>query len=177
MTATLVLNADLRNYSNALGAAERLSTGNYSFTVGQYGQTFEVLPDGTPAYVLQTSISLYRSFRVRTLYAGVNDHVHDGGGPPQPAAHHGVDGLWAALGAVQPDSPNPLVAWTTPLATTLRAWLELFPVDEGDRVRYLGLAGQENRRLALPAAAQNLLHCSESACFSELGTEDLAAAW
>src|SRR5206468_12476360 len=38
MTATLVVNADLGNYSNAFGAAARLSNGDYSFTSGRPGQ-------------------------------------------------------------------------------------------------------------------------------------------
>jgi hypothetical protein len=77
MTATLVLNVDLGNYSSALGAAQRLSNGNYSFTSGRqgeapnfFGQSIEVRPDGTKAYVLQVNKSLFRSFRVSTLYAG-----------------------------------------------------------------------------------------------------------
>jgi hypothetical protein len=79
MTATAVLNADLGNYSGALGGAQRLSNGNYSFTSGfqgappnQFGQSIEVRPDGTPAYVLQVAGPLYRSFRVRTLYEGTD---------------------------------------------------------------------------------------------------------
>jgi hypothetical protein len=79
MTATLVLNVDLGNYSSALGAAQRLPNGDYVFTSGRqgqapnfFGQSIEVRPDGTKAYVLQVDRSLYRSFRVRTLYAGTN---------------------------------------------------------------------------------------------------------
>src|SRR5262249_14143423 len=37
MTATLLLNADLGSYSGALGAAQRLSNGNDSFTLGTNG--------------------------------------------------------------------------------------------------------------------------------------------
>jgi hypothetical protein len=76
MTATLMLNADLGNYSDALGAAQRLPNGNYVFTSGHqgaapfFGQSIEVRPDGTSAYVLQLNKALYRSFRVRTLYEG-----------------------------------------------------------------------------------------------------------
>jgi hypothetical protein len=118
LTATLVFNADMGNYSSALGAAERLSNGNYYFTSGREPhESIEVLPDGTQVYVLQLGTTLYRSFRVRTLYAGVNDHVHDGGGAPRPAAHHGVDGLWAAVGAALPSSPDPLIRPTAPFAS------------------------------------------------------------
>jgi arylsulfate sulfotransferase len=80
MTATPVLNADLGNYSAALGAAQRLSNGNFSFTSGfqgqppnQFGQTIEVLPDGTKAYVLEVNRIEYRSYRMRTLYEGIDD--------------------------------------------------------------------------------------------------------
>jgi len=78
-TATLVLNADLGNYSWRLGAAQRLSNGNYSFMSGsqgdppnEFGQSIEVLPDGTKTYVLEGPVE-YRSFRMRTLYEGTGD--------------------------------------------------------------------------------------------------------
>lgn len=81
MTATPVLNADLGNYSGRLGSAQRLSNGNYSFTSGavgfpppaQIGQTIEVLPDGTKSYVLKSASPEYRSYRLRTLYEGIDD--------------------------------------------------------------------------------------------------------
>jgi arylsulfate sulfotransferase len=81
MTATLVVNADLGRYSAALGAAERLSNGNYSFTLGTDGpepvrppaHTVEVTPDGTNVYDLQVNKPEYRAYRVRTLYEGVDD--------------------------------------------------------------------------------------------------------
>jgi hypothetical protein len=80
MTATQVVNADLGNYSDALGAAQRLSNGDYSFTSGrqgqapnQIGQSIEVRQDGTQAYVLQVNRPLYRSYRMRTLYEGIDD--------------------------------------------------------------------------------------------------------
>jgi hypothetical protein len=80
MTATPVLNADLGNYSYRLGAAQRLSNGNYSFTSGsqgqlpnEFGQTIEVRPDGTTAYVLKLAGDEYRSYRMRTLYEGIDD--------------------------------------------------------------------------------------------------------
>jgi hypothetical protein len=87
MTATLVVNADLGNYSFRLGSAQRLSNGNYSFMSGSQGivphdiaQSIEVLPDGTPTYVLQFAGPEYRSFRLRTLYEGVDDAL---AGAPQ----------------------------------------------------------------------------------------------
>jgi hypothetical protein len=79
MTATLVLNADMGTYSDRVGSAERLSNGNYSFTSGAIGnppfigQSVEVLPDGTKSYVLQAGRGLYRSYRTRTLYEGIDD--------------------------------------------------------------------------------------------------------
>jgi hypothetical protein len=92
MTATPVLNADLGNYSNRIGSAQRLSNGNYSFTSGaqgqgppptQFGQTIEVLSDGTKTYVLESDHAgklMYRSYRTRTLYEGADDVL---AGPPR----------------------------------------------------------------------------------------------
>jgi hypothetical protein len=89
MTATPVLNADLGSYSFALGAAERLSNGNFSFTLGANGSaepplppahTVEVTPDGTTIYDLQVNKPEYRAYRVRTLYEGVDDAL---AGAPQ----------------------------------------------------------------------------------------------
>ncbi len=80
MTATLVVNVDLGNYSPMFGEAERLSNGDYSFTSGRrarapnlFGQTIEVRPDGSKAYVLQVNKPEYRSFRISSLYEGVSD--------------------------------------------------------------------------------------------------------
>jgi len=91
MTATLVVNADLGSYSGALGAAERLSNGDYSFTLGTNGpeplrppaRTVEVNPDGTKVYELRASTPEYRIFRVRTLYGGISDSLAD---PPSVAS-------------------------------------------------------------------------------------------
>jgi hypothetical protein len=90
MTATLVLNADLGNYSSAVGSAQRLSNGNFSFDSGwqgqppnQFAQTIEVLPDGTRSYVLEVSHTEFRTYRMRTLYEGVSDQL---GGGPAPAS-------------------------------------------------------------------------------------------
>ena len=93
MTASLVVNADMGNYSDRVGSAQALSNGNYSFTSGAQGvppfigQSIEVLPDGTKTYVLQVQRALYRSFRVQTLYAGVSDQPAGGGETSQ----HGDD--------------------------------------------------------------------------------------
>src|SRR5262249_24724336 len=68
MTAPLVRNVDLGSYSGALGTAQRLSNGDYSFTLGENGpepptpsaQTIEVRPDGSIAYILQANQPEYR---------------------------------------------------------------------------------------------------------------------
>jgi arylsulfate sulfotransferase len=86
MTATLVLNADMGNYSDRVGSAQRLSNGNFSFTSGAIGtppfigQSIEVLPDGSKSYVLQVGRGLYRGYRTRTLYEGTDDAL---AGAPQ----------------------------------------------------------------------------------------------
>jgi arylsulfate sulfotransferase len=81
MTATLVVNADLGSYSSALGAAQRLANGDYSFTLGTDGpepikppaHTIEVTPTGTKTYDLMVNVTEYRSYRTRTLYERVDD--------------------------------------------------------------------------------------------------------
>ena len=76
MTATLVVNVDLGNFSPELGTAERMPNGNYVFNSGSqgggvFGQSIEVLPDGTKVYVLEVAARDYRSFRMSSLYRGV----------------------------------------------------------------------------------------------------------
>jgi hypothetical protein len=95
MTATLVLNVDLGNYSMALGSAQRLSNGDYSFDSGWQGQapklfaqSIEVWPDGSKSYVLEANQREYRNFRVRTLYEGVSDQLADRQGHPALRAEH-----------------------------------------------------------------------------------------
>jgi hypothetical protein len=81
MTATVVLNADLGRYAGAVGAAQRLSNGNYYFNLGITGpepprppaRLIEVNPDGTKVYELESGRTEYRSYRMRTLYEGVSD--------------------------------------------------------------------------------------------------------
>jgi len=84
MTATLVINADMGNYSDALGAAQRLPNGDYFFTSGRQGkppwiaQSIEVRPDGSKVYVLQdNSGPEFHSYRMQTLYGGVSDRLAD----------------------------------------------------------------------------------------------------
>jgi arylsulfate sulfotransferase len=79
MTATLVFNVDLGNYSGELGTAERMPNGNFVFDSGSQpiapavfvGQSIEVLPDGTKTYVQEVAARDYRSFRMSSLYRGI----------------------------------------------------------------------------------------------------------
>ena len=81
MTATLVVNADLGNYSYFLGSSEILPNGNLAFTSGGLGtpsspagQSIEVLPNGNIVYVQKMSEYEYRSYFESTLYsAGILD--------------------------------------------------------------------------------------------------------
>ena len=76
--AHLMLNADLRAYSLALGSAQQLSDGNYHFNSGwlqrvpnalpSFSYATEVDPSGEFVYRLEVSAPLYRSFRLNSLY-------------------------------------------------------------------------------------------------------------
>ncbi len=75
-TATLVVNADMGNYSPYLGSSELLPNGDLAFTSGglgtslnPFGQSIEVLPDGTRVYVQQMNEYEYRSYFESTLYS------------------------------------------------------------------------------------------------------------
>jgi hypothetical protein len=75
MQATLVVNADLGSFNAALGAAQRLPNGSLAFTPGfqgsppnNFGQSIEVLPDGTKTYVQKMTGYEYRSYLMSTLY-------------------------------------------------------------------------------------------------------------
>lgn len=79
-TATLVLNADLGVYALAVGSAQPLANGNYSFESGflnpspslpasVYSRTTETTADGKIVYAQQCDGAItYRSFRVATMY-------------------------------------------------------------------------------------------------------------
>lgn len=78
-TATLALNADLGNYSERQGSAEKLQNGNFNFMsgyelkfgsepTGPFSRSIEVQPDGAVNSVLATGESMYRSYRMRSLY-------------------------------------------------------------------------------------------------------------
>src|SRR5262249_6219024 len=99
LQATLQLNADLGNYSFALGSAQKLPNGNYVFTSGfqfqtgvppVFGQSIEVLPDGTPTYVLQIASLEYRSYQMSDLYG-----------------QSALDGQPPTVLSVMPSDPNP----------------------------------------------------------------------
>jgi len=72
-TATLVLNADLGDYSVALGSAQRLPNGNYHFHLGflpssSTARAVEVDPSGKIVYQMNIGELEYRSFRGSDLY-------------------------------------------------------------------------------------------------------------
>ena len=80
MQATLVVNADLGNYSSALGGAQMLPDGNLAFTSGlqssasgNFGQSIEVLPNGAVTYVQTMSGLEYRSYFLSTLYGPLDN--------------------------------------------------------------------------------------------------------
>lgn len=73
MTARLLLDADLQNFSFAIGAAQRLSNGNFLFTSGIYdgsqvARSQEVDPQGNILFEQEVSRRSYRSFRLPDLY-------------------------------------------------------------------------------------------------------------
>ncbi len=75
-TATLVMNADVGVYSLAVGSAQRLSNGGYSFEAGFLhppsisSRTIETSADGKITYAQQVDGGLtYRSFRVANMYS------------------------------------------------------------------------------------------------------------
>jgi hypothetical protein len=75
MTATLLLNADMGQYSQAVGSAQKLTNGDYHFDSGfvigpsgTYSQSLEVDRTGQAGYRIQFGLPAYRSFRMRDLY-------------------------------------------------------------------------------------------------------------
>jgi arylsulfate sulfotransferase len=72
LTAALVLNADLGDYSLALGSAQKLDNGNYFFNSGWVrnatSQALEFGPAGTLVSRVDVETQQYRSFRMRDLY-------------------------------------------------------------------------------------------------------------
>ena len=74
MTATLVVNADLGDFSIALGSAQMLPDGNYHFHLGDIvaknstTRVVEVEPAGQIVYDMGIGEIMYRSFRMQDLY-------------------------------------------------------------------------------------------------------------
>jgi hypothetical protein len=124
MTATLVVNVDLGNYSPMFGAAQRLENGDYSFTSGAqgkapnlFGQTIEVRPDDSKAYVLQANKPEYRSFRIRTLYEGISDQL--AGGDGGETSDHAGDSQGQPRGDGSPVAQAPAQTASLPTAGNL----------------------------------------------------------
>ncbi len=77
LTATLAHNAKLQVYSPAVGSAQTLKNGGYSFNAGYvdnrtspYGRTIETDRDGRVVFALDVyGLNVYRSFRVDDLYS------------------------------------------------------------------------------------------------------------
>lgn len=76
-TATLVMNADMGVYSMAVGSAQGLSNGGYSFEAGFLhppsisSRTIETSADGKITYAQEVDGGItYRSFRVANMYSG-----------------------------------------------------------------------------------------------------------
>jgi hypothetical protein len=70
--ATLVLNADLGDFSSALGSAQELENGDYFFNMGfnpgRVAESVQVAPSGEMVYSIKVAAPLYRTFRMRDLY-------------------------------------------------------------------------------------------------------------
>jgi hypothetical protein len=64
-TATLLLNANLGAFWQALGSAQRLPNGNYTFTGGfsPPSKEVEVSPSGTKVFELDSPVAVYRSYQ------------------------------------------------------------------------------------------------------------------
>jgi len=75
-TATLMHNADLGVYAVAVGSAQTLKNGGYSFEAGfinpdsVYGRTVETNKDGKVVFAMDVEgVVVYRSFRVDDMYS------------------------------------------------------------------------------------------------------------
>jgi arylsulfate sulfotransferase len=73
-TATLLLNVQLGTFWQALGSAQGLPNGNFTFTGGypapkspMLSREVEVSPNGTKVYELDTTVPEYRSYRLTAL--------------------------------------------------------------------------------------------------------------
>jgi arylsulfate sulfotransferase len=79
LIATRIVNADMGNYSDAIGWGQSLSNGDYSFTSGRQspstgglGADEEFSPNGTTeTYAIQDQpIFIYRDYRLQNMYSG-----------------------------------------------------------------------------------------------------------
>jgi len=75
MKATPVMLADLGFFAEALGSAQMLPNGDYSFEAGYgagrppYSEAIEVFPNATLSFTIKTTVyKCYRSFRMTSLY-------------------------------------------------------------------------------------------------------------
>jgi hypothetical protein len=75
-TATLLHNADMGVYSNALGSAQMLKSGGYTFQAGfinpssVYSRSIETSADGRIVYAQQVDgTTEYRNFRLADMYS------------------------------------------------------------------------------------------------------------
>ena len=74
LTATLIYNADLGVYSAAVGSAQSLKNGGYTFEAGMIGSVYsravETSPEGKVVYAQQLEgMSDYRTFRLADMYS------------------------------------------------------------------------------------------------------------
>jgi hypothetical protein len=73
MTATPTVNIEVGTYSPAVGSAQRLANGNFSFFSGMavrpivHGEVIEFTPEGTPVFGATTRWQ-YRTYRMRSIY-------------------------------------------------------------------------------------------------------------
>jgi hypothetical protein len=178
MTATPLLNADLGVYSGWFGGAQRLSNGNFSFTSGalgpgnMFGQTFELLPDGTTTYDLQVASAEYRSFRIGTLYEGINVPLGGAGGATLrtttpftgsgPSLVVGADLTTSGKLSVNPTTPPP--STPTDVGTVLP--LHEICVDE-----LFAVGAREERGLAISPGKRNPLSAADELWAAVIGTD------
>ncbi len=127
MQATLALNADLGNYSSALGSAQQLPNGDFVFDSGIqtgnraiFGQSIEVHPDGSKAYVLQVASPDYRTYRTASLDGETVTAVSSSANPALPGQPVTFTATVSAAGAPTPLTPGGSVTFwdgTTVLGT------------------------------------------------------------
>jgi hypothetical protein len=93
LIATPILNADLGDYSVALGSAQQLPNGDYHFDQGwlqpsNTSQAIEVDPSGNKVFTLQLSSPAYRSFRLTDLYTPYDPQPTNYMTGPSPNIYH-----------------------------------------------------------------------------------------